>query len=155
MCDVIAFALLRVPYCVCPTACAPLRVPHCRQVVKNDKDCFDRGLSEVRTLRLVRMADMGAQRHVMRILDYFYFREHLLIVTELLQARHVCDVCNECNGADAGPPPPHTCPPASTHLACENASHAAHALHASDASRTLRALPALLGTRSSSITSAA
>ena len=55
------------------------------KVLRNDKDCFDAGLGEVRVLSLITQRDPLGQRQVLRLLDYFYYKEHLVIVTELLR----------------------------------------------------------------------
>jgi dual specificity tyrosine-phosphorylation-regulated kinase 2/3/4 len=53
------------------------------KIVKNDKDCLDTGYSEVRVLDLIRKHD-GASHHLLQMHEFFYFREHLIIVTELM-----------------------------------------------------------------------
>jgi len=63
---------------------------HCRRMVsvkvlRNDKDCLDAGLGEVRVLALIARQDPEGAHKLLRLLDYFYFREHLIIVTELLR----------------------------------------------------------------------
>ena len=63
---------------------------HCRRMVsvkvlRNDKDCLDAGLGEVRVLALVGRQDPRGEQQLLRLLDYFYFKEHLIIVTELLR----------------------------------------------------------------------
>ena len=63
---------------------------HCKRtvsvkVVRNDKDCTDAGLGEVRVLSLINLRDPQGGAPILRLLDYFYFKEHLIIVTELLR----------------------------------------------------------------------
>ena len=53
------------------------------KVLRNDKDCVDQGLGEVRLLARIAHQDAHAEQPLVRLLDYFYFREHLLIVTEV------------------------------------------------------------------------
>ena len=57
----------------------------CLKIVRNSKDCFDQGLDEVRMLQLLNGADPGDASGIVRLLDFFYFQEHLFIVTELLK----------------------------------------------------------------------
>eukprot|EP00919_Chromeraceae_sp_WS-2016_P013573 GHVR01031985.1.p1 GENE.GHVR01031985.1~~GHVR01031985.1.p1 ORF type:complete len:481 (-),score=81.92 GHVR01031985.1:76-1518(-) len=58
----------------------------CMKVIRNDKDFLDQSLDEVKLLRYINVncADVD-QKHVLRLLDYFYHKEHLIIVTELLR----------------------------------------------------------------------
>ena len=59
----------------------------CLKVVKNDsKDYFDQGLDEIKVLRYVNSQDPQDRHGILQLLDYFYFREHLFMVTELLHA---------------------------------------------------------------------
>ena len=55
------------------------------KVLRNDKDCLDAGLGEVRVLALIARQDPQGEQQLLRLLDYFYFKEHLIIVTELLR----------------------------------------------------------------------
>ena len=56
----------------------------CLKIVKNDKDFFDQSLDEVKLLRMMNDADARDEKNIVRMLDFFYHREHLFIVTELL-----------------------------------------------------------------------
>ena len=56
----------------------------CLKIVKNNKDFFDQSLDEVRLLRMMNDADARDEKNIVRMLDFFYHREHLFIVTELL-----------------------------------------------------------------------
>ena len=71
------------------------------KVVHNRKSALDAALDEIRVLRTVAAAaprgDAGAVGCV-RLLDFFYYREHLFLVTELLRA-------NLHQVASARPPP--------------------------------------------------
>ena len=63
---------------------------HCKRMVsvkvlRNDKDCLDAGLGEVKMLALTRKHDPSARQPLVGLRDYFYYKEHLLIVTELLR----------------------------------------------------------------------
>ena len=55
------------------------------KVLRNDKDCMDQGLGEVRLLALIGQHDARGEQPLLSMLDYFYYKEHLLIVTELLR----------------------------------------------------------------------
>ena len=55
------------------------------KMLRNDKDCLDAGLGEVKLLAHLARQDPGAEKPVARLCDYFYYREHLFIVTELLR----------------------------------------------------------------------
>ena len=71
----------------------------------NDKDCVDQGVGEVRLLTLLKDKDPLGEVPLVRLLDYFYYKEHLLIVTELLRDsifnfyRYLRDTSPEGHGA--------------------------------------------------------
>ncbi|KAK6122049.1 hypothetical protein DH2020_044208 [Rehmannia glutinosa] len=58
----------------------------CLKIIKNDKDFFDQSLDEIKLLKFVNKHDPADEQHILRLYDYFYFQEHLFIVTELLRA---------------------------------------------------------------------
>ncbi|WJX71931.1 hypothetical protein P8452_55869 [Trifolium repens] len=58
----------------------------CIKIIKNNKDFFDQSLDEIKLLKYVNKHDPGDKYHILRLYDYFYYREHLLIVCELLKA---------------------------------------------------------------------
>ncbi|KAL4324502.1 hypothetical protein GQ457_11G031010 [Hibiscus cannabinus] len=58
----------------------------CVKVIKNNKDFFDQSLDEIKLLKYVNKHDPADKHHILRLYDYFYYREHLLIVCELLKA---------------------------------------------------------------------
>ncbi|KAI3470884.1 hypothetical protein Pfo_027547 [Paulownia fortunei] len=58
----------------------------CLKIIKNDKDFFDQSLDEIKLLNFVNKHDPADERHILRLYDYFYYQEHLFIVTELLRA---------------------------------------------------------------------
>ncbi|KAG2667803.1 hypothetical protein I3760_15G132100 [Carya illinoinensis] len=58
----------------------------CVKIIKNNKDFFDQSLDEIKLLKYVNKHDPADKYHVLRLYDYFYYREHLLIVCELLKA---------------------------------------------------------------------
>jgi tRNA A-37 threonylcarbamoyl transferase component Bud32 len=57
----------------------------CIKIIRNDKDYFDQSLDEIKLLRYVNTRDPHDSHHLVRMLDYFYHREHLFIVFELLR----------------------------------------------------------------------
>ncbi|KAJ0047851.1 hypothetical protein Pint_16776 [Pistacia integerrima] len=58
----------------------------CVKIIKNNKDFFDQSLDEIKLLKYVNKHDPADRYHLLRLYDYFYYREHLLIVCELLKA---------------------------------------------------------------------
>mmetsp|Transcript_91355 Transcript_91355/g.200147 ORF Transcript_91355/g.200147 Transcript_91355/m.200147 type:complete len:883 (+) Transcript_91355:226-2874(+) len=58
----------------------------CMKIIKNDKDFLDQSLDEIKLLRLINVnTECVDDMHVLALLDYFYHKEHLIIVTELLR----------------------------------------------------------------------
>ncbi|KAK7196747.1 protein kinase [Novymonas esmeraldas] len=58
--------------------------PVCLKIIRNSKSFLDQAFDELRALTCVNDADEADACNVVRLLDYFYFREHLVLVTELL-----------------------------------------------------------------------
>jgi hypothetical protein len=44
------------------------------KVLRNDKDCLDAGLGEVRVLALIARQDAHGEQQLLRLLDYFYYK---------------------------------------------------------------------------------
>ena len=57
----------------------------CVKIIKNNKDFFDQSLDEVMLLDYLKQNDPDDSHHVVHIVDYFYHKEHLFIVCELLR----------------------------------------------------------------------
>ncbi|TDH64718.1 hypothetical protein CCR75_002477 [Bremia lactucae] len=57
----------------------------CLKIIKNNKEFFDQGVDEIRVLEYLNCNCKVDEKHLVRFLDAFYFREHLIIVTELLR----------------------------------------------------------------------
>lgn len=57
----------------------------CLKVIKNTKDFFDQSLDEIKILELLRQTGMCDQKNILKMKTFFYYREHLIIVTELLR----------------------------------------------------------------------
>ena len=55
----------------------------CLKIIKNNKEYFDQGVDEIRVLEYIGHNCKVDERHLIRLLDAFYFREHLIIVTEV------------------------------------------------------------------------
>ncbi|CAG9318059.1 unnamed protein product [Blepharisma stoltei] len=72
----------------CVLECADLtgKRKTCIKVIENDKRCLDRGLDEIRILETLKENSKESlyKSHIGNPLDYFYFKEHLFIVFELL-----------------------------------------------------------------------
>jgi hypothetical protein len=59
----------------------------CLKIIKNNKEYFDQGVDEIRVLEYIDHHCKVDERHLVRLLDSFYFREHLIIVTEVRLGR--------------------------------------------------------------------
>ncbi|KAJ1623588.1 kinase-like domain-containing protein, partial [Pavlovales sp. CCMP2436] len=57
----------------------------CIKVIRNNKDFLDQSLGEIKLLQHLNSLDPHDEHHVLRMLDYFYYREHLFIVCELMR----------------------------------------------------------------------
>ncbi|KAI8472567.1 MAG: kinase-like domain-containing protein [Monoraphidium minutum] len=58
----------------------------CLKIIKNNKDYFDQSLDEIKLLRYVNNHDPNDEHHIVRLYDFFYYKEHLFLVCELLRA---------------------------------------------------------------------
>lgn len=57
----------------------------CLKVIKNNKDFFDQSLDEIKLLQYINSCGDPDSHHVLRLYDFFYCKEHLFIVSELLK----------------------------------------------------------------------
>ena len=57
----------------------------CLKVIKNTKDFLDQSLDEIKVLELLRRTGQCEQNCIVEMKTFFYHREHLVIVTELLR----------------------------------------------------------------------
>lgn len=57
----------------------------CLKVIKNTKDFFDQSLDEIKILELLRQTGQCDEANILKMKTFFYHREHLIIVTELLR----------------------------------------------------------------------
>ncbi|DBA95987.1 TPA: hypothetical protein ACH3X1_001498 [Trebouxia sp. C0004] len=58
----------------------------CLKIIKNNKDYFDQSLDEIKLLTYINEADPEDEHGMLRLFDYFYYKEHLFLVCELLRA---------------------------------------------------------------------
>ncbi|EKF27845.1 protein kinase, putative [Trypanosoma cruzi marinkellei] len=56
----------------------------CLKIINNSKDFFDQSLDEIRLLTLINKYKDPDKVHVIRLIDCFYYKEHTMLVTELL-----------------------------------------------------------------------
>eukprot|EP00028_Trichosphaerium_sp_Am-I-7-wt_P007600 CAMPEP_0168536144 /NCGR_PEP_ID=MMETSP0405-20121227/19306_1 /TAXON_ID=498012 /ORGANISM="Trichosphaerium sp, Strain Am-I-7 wt" /LENGTH=648 /DNA_ID=CAMNT_0008563957 /DNA_START=13 /DNA_END=1959 /DNA_ORIENTATION=+ len=56
----------------------------CIKIITNNKDFFDQSLDEIKLLSYVNASGDPDEYNVLNMFDYFYFKEHLFIVCELL-----------------------------------------------------------------------
>eukprot|EP00606_Chrysophyceae_sp_TOSAG23-5_P000624 GSChrysophyteH2.ASY1.ANO1.806.1 assembled CDS len=57
----------------------------CLKVIKYGKDYFDQSLDEIKLLQYINSHCDPNEKHVLRLIDFFYSNERLFIVTELLR----------------------------------------------------------------------
>lgn len=54
-------------------------------MIKNTKDFFDQSLDEIKILELLRQTEQYNEHNILEMKAFFYHKEHLIIVTELLR----------------------------------------------------------------------
>ena len=58
----------------------------CMKIIENNKDYFDQSIDEIKLLRfIISNCDDLDDKNLLKVIDYFYHKEHLIIVTELLR----------------------------------------------------------------------
>jgi serine/threonine protein kinase len=57
----------------------------CVKIIRNNKDFFDQGLDEIKLLQYINSAGDADECCVLQLYDYFYHKEHLFLVCELLR----------------------------------------------------------------------
>ena len=58
----------------------------CMKIIENNKDYFDQSIDEIKLLRfIISNCDDLDEKNLLKVIDYFYHKEHLIIVTELLR----------------------------------------------------------------------
>jgi len=55
------------------------------KIIENNKDYFDQSIDEIKLLKFINANGDPDAKNVLRMYDYFYHKEHLIIVTELLK----------------------------------------------------------------------
>jgi serine/threonine protein kinase len=55
------------------------------KIVKNKKEYVDQSLDEIKILQYLNVHDPDDIYHIVRMYDYFYYKEHLFIMCELLK----------------------------------------------------------------------
>ncbi len=57
----------------------------CLKIIENNKDYYDQSIDEIKLLRYINNNGECDEKHVLKMFDFFYHKEHLFIVTELLR----------------------------------------------------------------------
>eukprot|EP01062_Namystynia_karyoxenos_P008607 TRINITY_DN1302_c1_g1_i1.p1 TRINITY_DN1302_c1_g1~~TRINITY_DN1302_c1_g1_i1.p1 ORF type:complete len:916 (+),score=293.71 TRINITY_DN1302_c1_g1_i1:139-2886(+) len=57
----------------------------CVKIIKNNKDFFDQSLDEIKLLQYINASGCADENSVLQLYDYFYYKEHLFLVAELLR----------------------------------------------------------------------
>ena len=57
----------------------------CVKVITNNKDYVDQSVDEIKILRLINCNGNPDEKNFLKVFDWFYYKEHLFIVTELLR----------------------------------------------------------------------
>ncbi|OMJ80408.1 hypothetical protein SteCoe_19310 [Stentor coeruleus] len=57
----------------------------CVKVITNNKDYVDQSVDEIKILRLINCNGDPDEKNFLKVYDWFYYKEHLFIVTELLR----------------------------------------------------------------------
>ena len=57
----------------------------CVKIITNNKDYVDQSVDEIKILRLINCNGDPDEKNFLRVYDWFYYKEHLFIVTELLR----------------------------------------------------------------------
>lgn len=61
------------------------KVPVCVKVIRNSKDMLDQAMDEIKLLQLINANADPDEKHVLQLFDYFYYKEHVFLVCELLR----------------------------------------------------------------------
>lgn len=67
--------------------CIDLKHGHqvCIKIIRNSKDFFDQSLDEIKLLQFINAGRDPDEVHVLQLYDYFYYKEHMFLVCELLR----------------------------------------------------------------------
>jgi len=55
------------------------------KIIENNKDYYDQSIDEIKLLNYINFNRDVDKNNVLKLHDYFYHKEHLFIVTELLK----------------------------------------------------------------------
>ena len=55
------------------------------KIIENNKDYYDQSIDEIKLLNYINYNGDVQEKNVLKLYDYFYHKEHLFIVTELLK----------------------------------------------------------------------
>ncbi len=58
---------------------------YCLKIIENNKDYFDQSLDEIKILRYINANGDCDEHNILKLHDFFYYTEHLILVTELLK----------------------------------------------------------------------
>jgi hypothetical protein len=67
--------------------CIDLKFGHdvCIKIIRNGKDFFDQALDEIKLLQYINSCKDPDEAHVLQLYDFFYYKEHVFLVCELLR----------------------------------------------------------------------
>ena len=57
----------------------------CLKIIENNKDYVDQSIDEIKLLKYINANGDPDEKNVLKLYDYFYFKEHLFLVTEILK----------------------------------------------------------------------
>ena len=57
----------------------------CMKIIENNKDYYDQSIDEIKLLKYINFNGDVDKKNVLKLVDFFYHKEHLFIITELLQ----------------------------------------------------------------------
>ena len=55
------------------------------KIIENNKDYVDQSIDEIKLLKYINANGDPDEKNVLKLYDYFYFKEHLFLVTEILK----------------------------------------------------------------------
>ena len=57
----------------------------CMKIIENNKDYYDQSIDEIKLLKYINFNGDVDVKNVLKLVDFFYHKEHLFIITELLK----------------------------------------------------------------------
>ena len=58
----------------------------CMKIIENNKDYYDQSVDEIKLLKYINYNGKVHDKNILELYDFFYHKEHLFIITELLKA---------------------------------------------------------------------